>query len=364
MSKIPFVDLGAHHRKFAAAFKKAFNTTLGNSQFILGGEIEAFEREFAKYVGVKHVVGVSNGTDALRLALEGSGMEPGGEVIVPAYTFAATALAVSHAGGVPRFVDVSDDSATLDPAKIEAAITPKTRAIMPVHLWGHPADMDAILEIARRRGLKVIEDAAQAHGATVQGRRVGSIGDAAAFSFYPSKNLGALGDAGALATNDDALADRVRRLRNVGQGKKYHHVDLGYNNRLDTLQAAFLRIKLKKLDAHNRMRRKNAELYDRLLAPLGVRTPPAHAGHVYHLYTIRHPKRDAIAKALTDAGIACGIYYPIPLHLQECYARLGGKKGDHPVSERLAGEVLSLPMYPELGAAQIKRVAAAVRLAL
>lgn len=360
---IPFIDLTAHHRKFAAAFRKKLDELVGNSQFTLGEELDRFEREFAAYIGAKHAIGVSNGTDALRLACQAIDLKPGDEVIVPADTYIATALGVTWAGGIPRFVDVALDTFNLDPAKIEEAITPRTRAIMPVHLFGHPADMDPILEIARRRGLRVIEDAAQAHGATYKRRRVGGLGDLGCFSFYPSKNLGALGDGGMITTNDDALALKLRMLRNLGQREKYVHEILGVNNRLDNLQAAFLRIKLRKLDAHNRLRQKAAERYARKLAGTSAVVPAMRLGcfHVYHIYSIRHPRRDALRSALQAAGIGCGVYYPVPVPFQKCYLPLGYKAGDFPVTEQLARESLALPMYPEITAAHIRTAVETLR---
>jgi dTDP-4-amino-4,6-dideoxygalactose transaminase len=362
-TKVPFLDLTAHHRPFAAAFRKKMDELLQSSEFILGREVEAFEKEFAAYLGVRHAVGVSNGTDALRLACEAIDLKPGDEVIVPAYTFIATALGVTFAGGRPRFVDVSGDTFNLDPEKAEKAITPRTRAILPVHLFGHSADMDPILDMARRHGLRVIEDAAQAHGATYGGVRVGALGDLGCFSFYPTKNLSALGDGGAVVTNDDALADRLRVLRNLGQRKKYHHEVLGHNNRLDNLQAAFLRIKLKKLDAFNRKRRDAAARYAKALEGIGATLPAARpgCGHVYHLYSILHPRREAIRANLQAAGVACGVYYEKPAALQECYRGLGHAAGEFPVAERLCATNLALPLFPEITPAQIRAVARACR---
>jgi len=361
--KIPFLDLAAHHKPFAAAFRRKFDELLRNSEFVLGRELEAFEKEFAAYLGVRHAVGVSNGTDALRLAFEAVDLRPGEEVIVPAYTFAATAFGVTFAGGVPRFVDVREDTYNLDPAKIEAAITPRTRAILPVHLAGQPADLDPILEIARRRNLRVIEDAAQAHGATYQGRRAGAIGDLGCFSFYPTKNLSALGDGGVVTTNSDAFAGRLRMLRNLGQKKRYVHEFPGHNNRLDNLQAAFLRIKLRKLDANNRRRARAAALYAKELAGTEAVLPRAlpECGPVWHLYSILHPRRDAVREALQAAGIACGVYYDRPLPSQECYRSLGHRPGDFPVAERLSARTLSLPIFPEITPAQVRAVAKIVR---
>ncbi len=354
---IPFVDLRAHHARFARDFRRKMDALLRNSQFILGEEVAEFEKEFARYIGVKQAVGVANGTDALVLALKASGIGPGDEVIVPSLTFGATGLAVSLAGATPRFADVEDETGCLDPGGLRA--TTRTKAVIPVHLFGHPANLGLILEFARAHGLKVIEDTAQAHGATWNGRRVGGIGDAGCFSFYPSKNLGALGDGGMVVTNDGELADRLRMWRHVGQRAKYEHAVVGHNSRLDSLQAAFLRVKLRKLDVHNRMRQKNAEIYAKALGGC-VGTPVVRSGctHVYHLYQIRSSRRESIRARLSEAGIACGVYYPIPLHRQPCFA---GNGDACPVSEKLAGELLALPMYPELTAAQIRTVARCVR---
>lgn len=361
--RIPFIDLAAHHRPFAAAFRRKFDELLENSEFILGRELEEFEKEFAAYLGVRHAVGVSNGTDALRLACEAIGLQRGEEVIVPAWTFAATALAVTAAGGMPRFVDVTADTFCLDPDKLEGAITPLTRAIIPVHLFGHPADMDPILEIARRRGLRVIEDAAQAHGAAYRQKRVGGLGEMGCFSFYPTKNLSALGDGGMVVTNDGALAESLRMRRNLGQRERYSHEVFGHNNRLDNLQAAFLRIKLRKLDAHNCKRRTASALYARALAGSGATLPIARKActHVYHIYSILHERRDALRDALKAAGIACGVYYSRPLPYQPCYRDLGYRKGDFPVAERLSELSLALPMFPEITANQIHAVATALK---
>jgi dTDP-4-amino-4,6-dideoxygalactose transaminase len=361
---VPFLDLGRHHRPFAAAFRKKFDELVRTSQFVLGAEVTEFEKEFAASVGVKHCVGVSNGTDALRLACEAIGLKSGDEVVVPAYTFIATAFGVTSAGGIPRFVDVSEDTFNLDPEKLEAAIGPRTRAILPVHLFGHPADMDPVLEIAKRRGLRVIEDAAQAHGADYKGRKAGSMGDLGCFSFYPTKNLSALGDAGAITTNDDALADRLRVRRNLGQRKRYVHELVGANNRLDNLQAALLRLKLPKLGSFNALRRRAAGAYAKALKGLpGLRLPQERPGCVssWHVYSILHERRDEAAAALQAAGIGHGIYYSIPLPFQECYRGLGHRKGDFPVSEHLAERSLALPMFPEITAAEIGRVAKALK---
>lgn len=363
---VPFVDLAAHHRPLANEFCRKLAGLLTTSDFILGKEVSLFEEEFAAYIGVRYAIGVSNGTDALRMACELIDLRPGEEVLVPANTYIATAFGVTHAGGVPRFVDVLEDSFTIDPSKIEAAITRKTRAIMAVHLFGCPADMDPILDRARRRGLWVIEDAAQAHGALYRGKRVGGIGDIGCFSFYPSKNLGALGDGGMIVTNSSSLAEKARMLRNQGQRARYVHEIIGYNNRLDNVQAAFLRIKLKKLDEHNRMRQEAARHYRRELAGSEVKAPlvPPGRTHVYHIYSVLHPRRDAVREKLSEKGIACGMYYPIPIPFQESYRFLKHRKGDFPVTERLAKESLAIPIYPEIRPAQIHRIARIIRSAV
>ncbi len=360
---VPFLDLGRQHQSLAGAFRKKLDALVASSQFVLGAEVDFFEKEFARHCGAKHCVSVSNGTDALRLACEAIGLRPGDEVIVPAFTFIATAFGVTVAGGTPKFVDVSPDTFNLDPEKIEAAITPRTKAILPVHLFGHPADMGPILEIAKRRNLKVIEDAAQAHGAEWQGRRAGSLGDLACFSFYPTKNLSALGDGGAITTNDDALADRLRVLRNLGQRQRYVHEIIGHNNRLDNLQAAFLRLKLPRLDSGNTRRIKAAALYDKALAGSGAVTPVVRKGcrSVFHAYSILHEQRDAVIERLKAAKIGFGVYYATPLPYQPCYKGFGHRPGEFPVSESLAKRILALPIFPELTPAEITVVARAVR---
>jgi dTDP-4-amino-4,6-dideoxygalactose transaminase len=363
---IPLVDLFQNHVKIRGEVHTTLDRILKSSNFILGREVEEFEKAFSRYVGTDHAIGVSNGTDALRLILQGLGIGEGCEVIVPTLTFAATAFAVVQAGAVPRFCDVDPDTATLDPAKLQHAWTRRVRAIIPVHLYGHPADMDPIVRFARKRGLKVVEDSAQAHGAKYKGNRVGGLGDASGFSFYPSKNLGALGDGGAVTTNDGPLTQAIRSLRNVGQRQKYHHEVVGYNNRLDAFQAGVLRIKLRTLESANDRRVRNARRYTQSLEGSGVRVPQTAtwANPVYHLFIIRHPNRDQIARRLTRQGIACGVYYPVPLHLQECFRHLGYRRGDFPIAESISSEVLALPMYPELTSREIQRVSHEVRLAL
>lgn len=334
--------------------------------YILGPEVDAFEQEYAAYCGAQHCVGVANGLDALHLALRALGVGIGDEVIVPSNTYIATWLAVSQCGATP--VPVEPDPAThnLDPQRVEAAITPRTKVILPVHLYGQPADLDSILSIARRYGLRVLEDAAQAHGARYKGQRIGAHGDAVAWSFYPGKNLGALGDAGAVTTNDEAVVDRLRVLRNYGSRVKYVNEVQGWNSRLDPLQAAILRVKLAHLDEWNQRRGKLADLYLRELADCGVALPqvPDWAQPAWHLFVVRHPRRDEFQQRLAQAGIQTLIHYPIPPHRQAAYAGLGMVPGTLPVAERLAAEVLSLPIGPHLSGAQAEQVVAAVKAAV
>jgi dTDP-4-amino-4,6-dideoxygalactose transaminase len=365
MSPIPFVDLVAQHRALASDLTKKLCELLESSQFILGEELERFEAEFASYCAVPHAVGVSSGTSALELACRAL-LPPGSEVIVPASTFVASAFAVTLAGCQPRFVDVLAESRALDPRLLPAACTARTKAILVVHLYGHPAPMDEICEFARARGLFVIEDCAQAHGATFDGRRVGSFGDVGCFSFYPSKNLGALGDGGMVVMRDPALRDRVRMLRHLGQRVRNVHEAITSNHRLDSLQAAFLRMKLPHLERWNEARREAARRYGAAFAGSGcvLPTEAPRARHVYHLYAIRHPRRDAIASALAKAEIGHGIYYPTPVPLQPAYRDLGVRPGDFPVADALSRDSIALPMYAELSPGQIAEVAAVVRSAL
>lgn len=361
---IPFVDLTAHHRPLAPELEKKLRELLESSQFILGDEVARFEEEFAQYIGSRWAVGVGSGTAALQLAFEAL-IEPGDEVLVPAHTYVASAFGVSHAGGVPVFVDVRDSDYALDPERLEAAVTPRTRAVLAVHLYGHPAPMDEIQAFARRHDLRVVEDCAQAHGARYRGQRVGSFGDAGCFSFYPSKNLGALGDGGAVLTSDEQVRDRVRELRHLGQRVKNLHESIGHNERLDTLQAAFLRVKLPNLERSNELRNAAAARYAHALAGNGLRLPQVarDCTHVYHLYVVRHPRVAAIAATLERAGIACGVYYPQPVPCQPCYGGEGAS-GAFPVSEQITRDSLALPMYPELSSEQIEEVARVVRSAL
>jgi dTDP-4-amino-4,6-dideoxygalactose transaminase len=335
---------------------------MDSAAFILGPEVSAFEEEFAAYCEAGHAVGLDSGISALELGLRALGIGPGDEVITPANSFIASSSAASFAGATPVWVDVDPATCNLDPAAVRAAVTARTRAIMPVHLYGQPADMDAILEIAADHRLKVVEDACQAHGARHGGRRVGALGDLGAFSFYPGKNLGAYGDAGALVTNDGELAERVRMMRNYGQRRKYEHAFMAWNRRLDSLQAAVLRVKLRHLDAWNQARRRVAGLYDELLAASGLGLPQTagYAKHVYHLYVVQSPDREGLRRHLEARGIQAGIHYPVPIHLQEAYRDAGRGPGSFPVSEAQAQRVLSLPMYPELTEDQVRRVAESV----
>jgi dTDP-4-amino-4,6-dideoxygalactose transaminase len=363
---IPLMDLKAQYSQIRQELLDAASRVLDSGAYILGPEGRAFEAEFAKAVGVAHVAGVSSGTKALELSIEALGVGPGDEVAVPAFTFIATATAVAARGARPVLVDVDPRSLTLDPADLERRITPRTKAVIPVHLYGCPADMDGIMAVCRARNLRVLEDCAQAHLAAYKGLPVGGLGDMGAFSFYPSKNLGALGDAGAVSTQDPSLHEAVLLLRNCGRppGKQYEHARIGHNSRLDELQAAFLRVKLKRLPGWTEARRAVAGLYREKLSGLPVTLPPEEKGgtsHVYHLFIIQAPKRDALAERLKAAGIGCGVYYPKPLHLLEAFRHLGHKAGDFPQAERACGEVLALPMYPELAPEMVDRVAEAIR---
>jgi dTDP-4-amino-4,6-dideoxygalactose transaminase len=359
--RVPLVDLAAQQAAVRAELDTAAARVLGNAEFILGRDVECFESEFADYSGCADGIGVDSGTSALELALRAYGVGPGDEVIIPANTFIATALAVSSTGATPVLVDIDPLTYTIDVAGVDDATTKYTRAIIPVHLYGQPADMDPILEIARRQQLVVIEDACQAHGARYKGRPVGSFGHAAAFSFYPSKNLGACGDGGMVTTNDPDASKSLRMLRNYGQQQKYHHVVRGYNRRLDNLQAALLRVKLKHLDAWNNARRDHSDVYRQFL-PAGVLAPVVadYAEPVWHLYVIQVDDRDGLQTYLGERGIGTGVHYPIPIHLQPAYRDLGYRKGDFPIAEQTAETILSLPMYPELRQTAIEEVVGAV----
>lgn len=356
---VPFVDLKLQYHSMKEEIDRAIQGVLERTDFVLGEAVRTFEDAFAAYCGVDYAIGVDSGYSALELILRAYGIGPGDEVITAANTFIATVLPVSNCGARPVLVDIDPDSYNLNPELIEAAITPATRAIIAVHLYGRPADMDAITAVARRHELVVIEDACQAHGAFYKDRRAGSLGNAAAFSFYPSKNLGAYGDGGIVVTSDPTIADKVRLLRNIGQQIKYQHTVKGFNHRLDTMQAAILRVKLAHLDRENRWRRQAAALYNTLLADLPVQTPtePDDVEQVYHLYIVRTARREALQAHLAEAGVATGIHYPIPIHLQPAYADLGYQPGDFPVTEAYASEILSLPMYPGLTDAMVAYVA-------
>jgi dTDP-4-amino-4,6-dideoxygalactose transaminase len=364
---IPAVNLRAQYAAIGAEIRAAIEEVLASQQFILGPQLAALEPEVAQVCGRRFGIGVGSGTDALVLALRACGIGRGDEVIVPAFSFIATAGAVSLLGARPVFVDIDARTFNLDPARIESCITPKTRAIIPVHLYGLPAEMDAILQLAARRGLAVIEDNAQAIGASYKGRRTGALAQLGCLSFYPSKNLGAYGDAGMIVTESEEWAARLRLLRDHGQARKYVSEEQGWNSRLDEIQAAVLRVKLRHLDAWKAARQAHAAEYNRLLGQIpGVITPAVPEGceHVHYQYTIRVAERDSVQRALAGRGIASTVYYPVPLHLQPLYAALGYKRGDLPEAERASGEVLSLPMYPELRPDQIARVTKAVAAAL
>ena len=360
---VPFLDLKAQYQSIKAEIQQALNRVLDSGTFILGEEVKAFEEEFAAYCHARFAIAVNSGTSALHLALLAAGIGPGDEVITVPFTFVATAAAVLYTGARPVFVDIDPRSFTIDCTQIESAITPRTKAILPVHLYGQPADMDPMLEIARRHGLPVIEDAAQAHGAEYKGRRVGSIGDLGCFSFYPGKNLGAYGEGGMVVTNDLEYARTICMLRDWGQEHKYQHVLKGYNYRMDGLQGAVLRVKLGHLETWTEARRAHAARYDQLLTDSGVQTPAVlpSCRHVYHIYAVRTTQRDALQQALQAGGIQTGIHYPIPVHLQPAYADLGYRAGEFPHSEAAAREVLSLPMFPELTPELQDRVASGVR---
>ena len=360
---VDFVDLKTQYANLKAEVMQAVGSVFENASFILGKDVELFEKEFAAFVGNKECVGVATGCDAILWALKACHIGPGDEVITVANSFIATALGISAAGATPVLVDCREEDYLMDVAALERAITPKTKAIMPVHLYGQSADMDPILSLARAHGLKVVEDAAQAHGATYKGRSCGSMGDVGCFSFFPGKNLGAYGDGGAVTTNDPSVAQGVRMLRNYGQSKKYHHDVTGWNSRLDTVQAAILRIKLRYLAGWNEARRRCAAQYREELGglPLVLPTERADSAHIYHLFVIRVKQRDRLLEQLQAKGISCGIHYPVPIHLQKAYASLACGPGSYPVAERMAGELLSLPIYPEMTPEQVSYVAKNLR---
>jgi len=355
---IPLLDLKAQYAGIRGELDAAVLEVLAEGNYVSGPRVEAFEKKFAAYCGAREAVALNSGTSALHLALLALGIGRGDEVITVAMTFVATVAAIRYTEATPVLVDVDPDSWTMDPAALERAITPRTRAIIPVHLHGRLADMDAILAIARRHGIPVIEDAAQAHGAEWHGRRAGTFGEIGCFSFYPGKNLGACGEGGGIVTDRANLAATIRQLRDWGQAGRYNHVRHGFNYRMDGLQGAVLEVKLAHLPAWTERRRAVAALYDELLAGSGISTPqkPKALEHVYHVYAIRSPERDRLREALAQAGVATGMHYPCPVHLQPAYADLGYRSGDFPVSERLAAELLSLPIYPELTPEQQRHI--------
>jgi len=364
--KVPYLDLKAQYQSIKPEIDAALARVLESCQFVLGPEVAAFEQEFAAYCGTAECIALNSGTSALHLALLAAGVGQGDEVITVPFTFVASVAAVVYTGARPVLVDIDSRSFNMDPFAIEAAITPRTKAILPVHLYGQPADMAPIMEIAKRHGLVVIEDAAQAHGAKYKGRPVGSIGDMACFSFYPGKNLGAYGEGGAVTTSNPDYARTIRMLRDWGQDRKYHHLLHGYNYRMEGFQGAILRVKLRHLERWTEARRSVVEQYNNLLADSGVETPTEMpwARHVYHVYTLRADERDGLQTALQAEGIQTGIHYPVPVHLQPAYADLGYGRGAFPRSEKAAEQVLSLPLYPELSSQAIAEVAAAVKKAV
>jgi dTDP-4-amino-4,6-dideoxygalactose transaminase len=360
---IPFLDLQAQYQAIGSELEAAVVGVMRRGEFVLGSSVEAFEEKFAAYCGAKHCVALNTGTSALHLALLALGIGPGDEVITVPMTFIATVAAIRYANATPVFVDIDPDTWTMDAGQIEAAITPHTKAILPVHLHGRLADMTAIQAVARRHGIAVIEDCAQAHGAEQAGKCAGTFGVIGCFSFYPGKNLGACGEGGALVTDRDDYAAAARQLRDWGQTSKYHHERHGFNYRMDGIQGAVLEAKLRYLPAWTRSRQAAAALYDDLLADVAVGTPkvPAHLEHVYHVYAIRTPGRDQVQAALKNAGVATNVHYPRPVHLQRAYADLGHKAGDFPVSEAVAADTLSLPMFAELTRDQIATVSGSVQ---
>jgi len=362
--KVPFLDLQAHHAPHLEEYESAIRSVIASSAFAGGPFVAEFERDFAAYCHTKHAIGVGSGTEALWLSLLACGVGSGDEVITSPGTFLATAEAITYCGAKPVFVDIDEQTYTLDPSHLRAAITEKTRAIIPVHLFGQMADMDPIMTVSGEYGLPVVEDACQVHGAEYKGHRAGSMGKTGCFSFYPGKNLGAFGEAGAVVTDDDKIAQTLQAMRDHGQNRKYHHSKIGWNSRMDGIQGAVLQIKLRHLDKANNRRRAHAAHYNELLRDVEEIVLPVEAPysrHVYHIYAIRVSDRDGLMKSFQEAGIGCGVHYPIPVHLQEAYRGLGHDEGDFPIAEQAANEFLSLPMYPELMPAQIERVAEQVK---
>lgn len=360
---MPYLDLPAQMRSIRKEIDAAIARTLDNCSFCLGPDVAQFEKDFARFCGAEHCVGFNNGTSALHIALRLLDVGPGDEVITTPFTFVATSWAISYVGAKPVYVDIDDATFNLDPRKVERAITPRTRAVLPVHLYGHPADLDPLLGICREHDLALVEDAAQAHGATYRGKTAGAFGDIGCFSFYPGKNLGAYGEGGGLVTDNAAFAARARSLREHGARQRYYHDEVGYNYRMEGMQGAVLGVKLKHLAAWTRERRRVAHRYHELLAdaPLQLPCEADYAQSAWHLYVVRHPRRDELKKHLEANQVGCGLHYPLPLHLQKCYAHLGHKPGDFPVAEKAARECLSLPIYPELTEAHMQRVAEVVK---
>lgn len=365
--KVPFVDLKSQHANLRAEVNRAIQDVIDAAAFAGGLFVNRFEADFAAYCDSPHAIGVGSGTEALWLTLLALGIGSGDEVITVPNTFMATAEAITYTGAEVVFVDVDEQSYTMDPAALADAITSRTRAIIPVHLFGQPADMDPIMEIARREGLFVVEDACQAHGAEYKGRRVGAFGEAACFSFYPGKNLGAFGEAGAVVTHNSELQEKIRILRDHGQVQKYQHRMVGWNGRMDGIQAAVLQVKLRYLEQGNRLRRYHASNYQQALDDIEeiiLPTQAAYARHVFHIYAIRVQDRDEMLTFLAEKGIGCGVHYPVPIHLQEAYRHLGYRRGAFPVAERCASEFVSLPMYPELTYSQVEEVIHSVKMAI
>ena len=359
---IPYLDLPAQMRPLRKEIEVAIARVLDNCGFCLGPEVAAFEEEFARFIGAKHCVGFNNGTSALHIALKLLNIGHGDEVITTPFTFVATSWAISYVGARPVYGDIEDETFNLDPKAVERLITPRTKAILPVHLYGHPADMEPLLAIGRKHNLPVIEDAAQAHAATYHGKMAGTLGVMSCYSFYPGKNLGAYGEGGALVTGDAALAARARALRDHGSTRRYYHDEIGFNYRMEGIQGAVLRVKLRHLAGWTAERRRVAARYSELLADTPLQLPKEARGveSAWHLYVVRHPKRDDLKRHLEANQVGCGLHYPLPLHLQKAYAHLGHREGDFPVSEKAARECLSLPIYPELTEEQIQRVAEAI----
>jgi dTDP-4-amino-4,6-dideoxygalactose transaminase len=360
---IPYLDLAAQLRPLRKEIDAAIAKTLDNCTFCLGPDVSQFENDFAAYCGARHALALNSGTSALHLAMLLLNIGPGDEVITTPYTFVATSWAISYVGATPVFVDIDDQTFNLDPRLVERAITPRTKAILPVHLYGQACDLDALREICQKHKLALVEDAAQAHGSTYKGKKIGTFGEISCFSFYPTKNAGACGEGGALVTNNDAFAARARALREHGSTVKYYHDEVGYNYRMEGIQGAVLGVKLKHLDTWNAARRGIAKQYHQLLAETPLKLPyeSPYAQSIYHLYVVRHPRRDDLRKSLEVRKIGSALHYPLPLHLQKCYASLGYKQGDFPVSEQAAQECLALPIYPELTQEQIQRVASTIK---